>query len=311
MKGQRLDASRYCLVTPARNEAAHLARTADAVAAQTVRPLRWVIVDDGSSDDTARIADEYAARLAFVSVVRCAARASGAGFASKVFAFERGREELDGLGYDFVGSLDADVSFGPRFFERLLAEFGRDPRLGVAGGWVRESTRGAPLPRFGNSERDVAGAVQLFRRECLEGIGGFPPLACGGEDTAAQAMARMRGWRVRAFPRLVIDHHRPAPGGAVSGGAARFREGVRDRALGNHPVFEVLKCVRRALERPYVIGAAMRLAGYAWSCLVGVGGARGAGIAVRPDVARFIRDEQLRRVRALLSRKTAAASKWR
>ncbi|MHC5053302.1 MAG: glycosyltransferase family A protein [Planctomycetota bacterium] len=303
--------SRYCLITPARNEAAHLARTADAVAAQTAPPLRWVIVDDGSDDDTGRIAEEYAARVAFVSVVRRPVRrpgpagGGGAGFASKVFAFERGRAELGALAYDFVGNLDADVSFGPRFFERLLAEFGRDPSLGVAGGWVREPGREGPRPRFGNAERDVAGAVQLFRRACFDGIGGFPPLECGGEDAAAQAMARMRGWRVMAFPHLVIDHHRPAPRGVVSGGAARFREGVRDRALGYHPVFEVLKCVRRAAERPYLVGAAMRLAGYAWSCL------GGGAVGVPPDVARFVRGEQLRRVRALFSRETAAAGNRR
>ncbi len=289
--------SSYCLVTPAHNEAAHLARTADAVAAQTVPPLRWVIVDDGSTDDTARIAEEYAARVAFVSVIKRIRRAGGGrDFASKVFAFECGCRELEGLGYDFIGNVDADVSFGPRLFEGLLAEFGRDARLGVAGGWVREPGRGGLRPRFGNSERDVAGSVQLFRRACFARIGGFPPIACGGEDAAAQAIARMRGWRVRTFPHLVIDHHRPVPGGVVSGGAARFRQGVRDRALAYHPVFEVLKCVRRAAERPYLVGAAMRLAGYAWSCLAGT--ERG----VPPDVARFIRGEQLRRIRALVSR---------
>jgi GT2 family glycosyltransferase len=305
--------SSYCLVTPARNEAEHLERVADAVAAQTAPPLRWVIVDDGSTDDTARIAEGCAGRMAFVSVVRRdvgdhAARAglASAGFASKVAAFERGRAELSALAYRFIGNLDADVSFGTRFFEELLAAFGRDARLGVAGGWVRDCCRGRrPEARFGNSERDVAGAAQLFRRECFEEVGGFPPIASGGEDTAAQAAARMRGWRVRSLPRLAVDHHRPAPRGVVSGGAARFREGVRDRALGNHPVFEVLKCARRTLERPYVVGAAMRLAGYAWAGLAGGGrGKEGASA----DVVRFIRREQIDRVRTLLSRTKAAAA---
>jgi len=301
----------YCLVTPAHNESGYIARTIDAVIAQTVPPLRWVIVDDRSSDGTARVAEECARDAGFVSVVRIASRRTGrarrgrSGFASKVLAFERGREGLSGLGHRFVGNLDADVTFGPGLFEQLLEEFGRDRRLGCAGGWIRESCGGKARARFGNSERDVAGALQLFRRECLDEIGGFPALACGGEDAAAQAAARMRGWRVRAFPRLAIDHHRPTPGGVASGGAARFREGVRDRALGYHPLFEVMKCARRTFERPYVLGAAARLAGYAWSCIAG------AGTGVSPDVARFIREEQLRRVRSLLATKATRSEHWR
>jgi len=308
MKKRRSVRGGYCLVTPAHNESGYIGRTIDAVVAQTVPPLRWVIVDDGSADETARIAEEYAARVAFVSVVRIGVRRTGrgrAGFASKVFAFERGREELTGLDHGFVGNLDADVTFGPRLFERLLGEFDRDARLGCGGGWIREGAGGDPRARFGNSERDVAGALQLFRRECLDEIGGFPPLACGGEDAAAQAAARMRGWRVRAFQHLAIDHHRPTPGGLASGGEARFREGVRDRALGYHPLFEVLKCARRALERPYLLGAAARLAGYAWSCLAD------GGAGVSPEVARFIRREQLRRMRSLLVRRAAGTEHWR
>jgi len=308
MKKRRPGRGGYCLVTPAHNESGYIARTMDAVIAQTAPPLRWVIVDDASDDDTVRVAEERARNMPFVSVVRIASRGTGragAGFASKVLAFERGCEELSGLGHGFVGNLDADVTFGPRLFEGLLEEFDRDPRLGCAGGWIREPCGVGPRARFGNSERDVAGALQLFRRECLDEIGGFAPLACGGEDAAAQAAARMRGWRVRAFPRLAIDHHRPTPRGIAAGGTARFREGVRDRALGYHPLFEVFKCARRALERPYVIGAAARLMGYAWSCL------EGGGAGVSPEIANFIRREQLRRMRSLLVRRAAGTEHWR
>jgi len=308
MKKRRPVGGGYCLVTPAHNESGYIGRTIDAVVAQTVPPLRWVIVDDGSDDDTARVAEERARNASFVSVVRIASRRPGrrrSRFASKVFAFERGREGLSGLDHCFLGNLDADVTFGPRLFERLLGEFDRDQRLGCAGGWIRELCGGDARARFGNSERDVAGALQLFRRECLDEIGGFPPLACGGEDAAAQVAARMRGWRVRAFPRLAIDHHRPTPGGVAAGAAARFREGVRDCGLGYHPLFEFLKCARRTLERPYVVGAAARLAGYAWSCVAG----KGAGVT--PDIARFIRREQLRRMRSVLVRRAAGTEHWR
>ena len=130
----------YVLVTPARNEAAHLAATIDGVIAQTVRPLRWVIVDDGSTDATAEVVQRRLPDAPWIELLRLPPRAVRE-FAAKVRAFEAGRTRLAGLDYAVIGNLDADITLEPRHFERLLARFADDPRLGVAGSPYAEDPR--------------------------------------------------------------------------------------------------------------------------------------------------------------------------
>lgn len=125
--------TQYVLITPAHNEEAFIAKTIESVIAQTVRPLRWVIVNDASTDSTGEIVGNYARRHSFLRLVNVA-RPSGRHFGNKVRAFNRGLEELEGLTFDFIGNLDADISFEPDYMENILRELEGDPTLGIAGG---------------------------------------------------------------------------------------------------------------------------------------------------------------------------------
>src|SRR5690349_11513175 len=124
---------RYVLVTPARNEQASIGRTIEAVIGQTIKPLKWVIVSDGSVDQTAETVQEFAQSHDFIHLLVIPARAKG-DFGSKVRAFQTGLNELRDLDYQFVGNLDADVTFNADYYERMLGHFDRNPRLGVAAG---------------------------------------------------------------------------------------------------------------------------------------------------------------------------------
>jgi len=280
------------LVTPARNEEAYLPRTMESVLAQRVKPARWVIVSDGSTDRTEAIARQYAAGSDFVEVLH---REGGpdAGFDSKVRAFRAGWRRLRPLEFDFIGNLDADVTFGPDYFERLIDEFVRNPRLGVGGGWVCEKRRGAFRPRPGNTTRDASGAVEIFRRRCFEEIEGFPELRYGGEDAAAQAVARMHGWEVASFPHLRVQHHKTPGSQLALNCRLQFREGFRDYVLGYHPLYLAGKCVRRVTVRPWLLGSAFRLGGYLWALM------RRVRQGLDPKVVAFVRREQLERIREL------------
>jgi glycosyltransferase involved in cell wall biosynthesis len=283
---------RYVLVTPARNEARYLAATIESVLAQRQQPERWVIVDDGSDDATGAVARRYAGRAGFLRVLRRPGEPAD-GFASKVRAFEAGRAELRDVGFDFIGNLDADVTFGPDFFRLLIDKFLKNPRLGIGGGWIYERQLGNFRPRYGNRTEDVAGAAQLFRRECFEAIGGYPELRFGGEDSAAQAAARLYGWQVASFRPLCVNHHK-TPGRKLAAGCRQqFREGIRDRALGYHPLYLALKCARRTVAWPPLAGSACRLGGYVWAL------ARGVKPGLDSQVVAFIRREQLGRIRAM------------
>ena len=283
----------YVLVTAARNEENYIDFPIRSVIAQTILPKRWVIVSDGSTDGTDRIVAKYAEALEFIELVRVEEGDTEPNFASKVRAIQVGCGRLRGFTYGYIGNLDADVSFDKHYFETLLDRFQRNPRLGIAGGFILEERNGRFESRLFNTERSVAGAIQLFRRQCYEEVGGHSPMTYGAEDTVLEVTARMMGWEVRAFPDLEVLHHRPSLSarGAIR---ERFREGICDYLVGSHPALEPLKCFRRMRENPLVLGGFLRLCGFIWFCL------KGERRPVSKEFVRFLRREQLQNLKLVL-----------
>jgi glycosyltransferase involved in cell wall biosynthesis len=252
--------NKYALITPARNEEAFIERTIQSVISQTILPEVWVIVSDGSTDRTDKIVKSYMKKYKFISL----ARRDGddlRNFGSQVRAFNAGFKKLNGLEYDFIGNLDADVSFQTDYYETILKRFDARPRLGLAGGIIFEENNGRFVPRLNNRTYSVAHAVQLFRRSCFEDIGGYVPLRYGGSDSYAETTARFKGWEVQAFPELPVYHHKPTltAEGMLIGG---FRQGKMDYNLGCSIIFELLKCISRTKVKPYGIYAGYRFAGF-------------------------------------------------
>jgi biofilm PGA synthesis N-glycosyltransferase PgaC len=284
---------RYVLVTAAYNEEAFIEMTIQSVLNQSVQPLRWVIVSDGSSDRTDEIIRPYSDRHNFIRFLRVT-RPPGRSFGSKVRALRAGNELLEGTNADYVGNLDADVSLGSSYFEDLMARFEKRPRLGLAGGFVCEEKEGKFVSRRSNRVYSVAHAAQLVRKECYSAIGGYAPLEYGGEDWHAQTCARINGWEVEAFPELKIFHHRHT-GEGENLSRHKFRQGRMDYSLGSNPLFEVLKCLERVPERPFLVGSLARLAGFCWSYLC-----RNER-PVSAEFIAFLRSEQRQKVLSLFS----------
>ena len=178
----------YVLITPARNEAAFIGQTIQAVIRQTVKPAKWVIVSDGSTDGTDELVKKYARGNPWMELVRMPER-TDRHFGGKAIAFNAGRHRIRHIPYDVIGNLDADITFDADYFEFLLNKFAQDRTLGVAGTPFREGDAQYDY-RFSRKEH-VSGACQLFRRECFETIGGYIPLKGGGIDLTAVVTARM------------------------------------------------------------------------------------------------------------------------
>jgi glycosyltransferase involved in cell wall biosynthesis len=289
--------SAYVLMTAAYNEEAHIERTLQSVISQTVRPERWVIVSDNSADRTDEIVESYANRYDFIRFLRVS-KTAGHSFHSKVVALHKGASLLEGVAYDFIGNIDADLSVEPFYFEQLLNHFQQDPCLGLAAGFVYEDDGHGFSSHWSNSVNDVGHAAQLVRRECYEALDGYAVLKYGGEDWYAQTCARMKGWRVEAIPDLKIFHHRHTGGGNHPLKNA-FRLGKMDYSFGSDPIFEVIKCLRRFREKPYVIASMIRLAGFAWPYIVG------EARAVPEEFKTFLRGQQRSRVSTLVG-----ADRW-
>jgi glycosyltransferase involved in cell wall biosynthesis len=288
---------RYVLVTAAYNEKLYLDTLIRSILAQTLRPLRWVIVSDGSTDGTDAIVRQYSAQNEFIELVRIT-EDHPRNFAAQVYAINAGLARLEDTEYDFIGNVDADMSFEPDYFSDLLDVFANDPALGLAGGSIYEMQAGEFQPRPLNREASVAHAVQLFRRKCFEDLGGrYLPLPHGGPDTYADVCSRMNGWRVRSIHVLKAYHYRPT-GGATGWMRGSFRQGRMDYSLGIHPFFEICRLLLRVGSRPWVLYAGIRLAGFCFSyCIL-------EKRMVSREFVRFLRKEEVGRIRHLVMRRT-------
>jgi biofilm PGA synthesis N-glycosyltransferase PgaC len=283
-----LNRGQYVVITPARNEAAFIELTLKSTVAQSVKPLKWVIVSDGSTDETDEIVQRYVPGNSWIELVRMPERKERT-FAGKIHAFNAGYEKVKGLAYDFIASMDGDISFDEDYFSFLLSKLSGDPRLGLVGTPFREGDAMYDY-RFVSIEH-VSGACQLFRRECFEQIGGYVPIKGGGVDHVAVISCRMKGWRTRTFTEKTCSHHRKM-GGAKHGPARmKFEIGKLDYALGGHPLWELFRVAYQTTKSPMFIGGLMIFAGYFSSML------RGVKRPVSDELVRFRRAEQMKRLR--------------
>ncbi len=233
----------YALVTPAKNDAENLRRLAAAVEVQTQLPTAWVIVDDGSTDESPELIAKLAERHAWISSTRVPGSAMAPG-APVVRAFNAGYAVLEGSP-DVVVKLDADVSFAPDYFERLVGEFESDPELGIASGICFEFESGEWVPRHVTGDH-VRGATRAYRADCLRAVGPLPEAV--GWDGVDELKASVLGWRTESVDGLRFDHHRSV--GARDGGATRrwVAEGRCAHFMGYRFSYLVVRTLGRALR---------------------------------------------------------------
>jgi len=288
----------FVLVTPARNEEAFIENTILSVVAQTKRPLRWVIVSDGSTDRTDEIVKSYAAQLDWIELLRMPEHRDRQ-FAAKAHAFNAGYARLKTLEFDLLGNLDADITFKPDYYQFLLGKFTELPMLGVAGTPFVEDVNNLAKHTYAHGAANlehVSGACQLFRRKCFEEVGGYVPIKGGAIDWIAVTTARMKGWQTRTFVETVCLHHRKIGTGNHSPLMVRFHYGRKAYYVGGHPVWETLRGVSQMKEPPFLLCGLYFLAGYWWSCLTRI--YRPAS----PELMAFHRGEQMARLRRLWKR---------
>src|SRR5688572_10752552 len=283
-------ANKYSIITPAHNEEAYLERTIRSVISQHIRRVRWVIVNDNSNDNTPKIVARFARSHPFIQLVNMA-RPAGRHFGNKVRAFNRGLIEICASECDYIGNLDADVSFDPDYYQRVLQEFASDSRLGIAGGMIY-TCMGKEYASQNVALDSVAGAVQCFRRECFDEIGGYLALPYGGIDTAAEVTARMKGWKVRTLQELRVLEHRRTGSATAGPLASRIKEGRRMQSLGSGPQFFFLRCIYRANEPPMFLGSCAACWGY-------IVGRLTDPVALGPEAVRYLHAEHRGKLKRL------------
>jgi glycosyltransferase involved in cell wall biosynthesis len=283
---------RYVVITPARDEESFLPETIASVAYQSVQPLEWVIVNDGSSDRTREIAEEAARGHSFIRVVHREDRGTRDSDQGMIEAFEEGLRSLSVQNYQFVCKMDADLGFGPDYFRRLFRAFSDNPRLGIASGVrfthvYRLFSRRRRLLRERISPDSVLPSIKLYRRECFEQIGGLTHhFGWSGIDVLK---AQMRGWVTGHIPDLAVIHLRRM---TTTEGLVRenLKAGWNQYLIGSHPLFVVARSVYRMTDRPYVVNGLAILLGYLRAMI------EKAERIDEPEFVSFVRESQLKRL---------------
>jgi glycosyltransferase involved in cell wall biosynthesis len=252
---------KYVIVTPVRNEEAYISLTIESLLAQTVRPVKWIIVNDGSTDNTGRIAEEAACLHTWITVVSRADRGFRKAGGGVVDAFYDGYRRIENETCDYLVKLDGDLSFARDYFEKCFERFDQDGRLGIAGGTICSNMGGIIEPEAKDDPNfHVRGATKIYRSACWRDIGGL--IRAPGWDTLDEVKANMLGWTTRTLSGINAVHHRPT-GAAYGAWNDRVKAGMANYVSGYHPLFMLLKCVKRMIEKPYLIGGFGLLYGFA------------------------------------------------
>ena len=192
--------------------------------------------------------------------------------------------------FDFIGILDADITFEHDYYEAMLKEFENNAKLGIVGGEFYDIV-GEKKIRVVKSSQSVRGGVQFFRRECFVQIGKFTPLKYGGEDIITEVTARKNGWIVKSFEHQMLEHHRLTGTAGWNILEAKFREGMNAYSMGYHPIFQITKSLYRIKERPYIISGILHLLGFIWANI------KRSPRVVQKDFIVYLRGEQLHRIK--------------
>jgi glycosyltransferase involved in cell wall biosynthesis len=271
-----------------RDEEENLPATVASMLEQTIPPTAWIIVDDGSSDGTAGIAERAAEKTPWIQVIRRSNRGFRQPGTGVIAAFNEGYSRIGGQEWNYLVKLDGDLSFEPDYFERCFDRFTKDPKLGIGGGTICQRLNGQLSSEApGDPAFHVRGATKIYRRDCWDAIGGL--IQAPGWDTIDEYKANMLGWATYTFPGINLWHHRHA-GGAEGTWKNWVKNGVANYIAGYHPMFMACKCAKRIAQKPYGI-AALGL---------GIGYLSGYVRRVRriddPQLLRYVRTQQLRKL---------------
>jgi len=260
----------YLVVTPCRDEGEFIDQAIESMAAQSIRPACWVIVDDGSTDETPEKLDKAAAKYDFLRVVHREDRGERKVGPGVIEAFYAGYDSVDESVFKYICKMDADLKLPERYFERLIVEMEKDDRLGAVSGKMFLRDEQGVLHHERRGDDHAAGPTKFYRRVCFEDIGGFVHMV--GWDGIDGHMCRLKEWVARSImdDELKVEHLRQMGSSEQGVLTGRIRGGQGKWRLGSSPWYMLATAVYRAFDKPYIIGACAMIYGYFRAMLTGV-----------------------------------------
>ncbi len=277
----------YVIISPVKNEEKFIAQTIESVLSQTLQPNLWLIINDGSTDNTHAVVEQYAAGNHFIRLLNREGNHNRDVGYGGIKAFNYGIQEINPSEFDFIVNLDGDVRFGPGYFENLFAKFNEMPDLGIAGG-QRWSYFGRHLILEKMPEDHVSGATKVYRRECYLDIQPIKELPSW--DAVDELYAQSRGWKTQSFNDIKIIHLRPTTLSADSAIKGQFMLGKNSYRLGYPVGFIILRSIKNMFEPPYLIGGILLFLGFLTSQL------SGEQVLLEANLVKYLRNKQKARI---------------
>jgi poly-beta-1,6-N-acetyl-D-glucosamine synthase len=278
---------RYVIISPVRDEEENIARTIESMLRQVVRPVEWIIVNDGSHDRTAEIIKSYADKEGWIHLVDRPDRGFRKSGGGVMEAFYAGYETVRTSNWEYLVKLDGDLSFSEDYFDRCFRKFQDNPKLGVGGGVIAYQTAQG-LQFETTHEFHVRGATKIYTNQCWNAIGGL--LRATGWDTLDEVKANMEGWESRTFNDVPIIQHR-GTGAADGNWKNSFKNGRANYVCGYHPVFMFLKCIKRLVQPPVLVDSIGLASGFLSGYLLRVPQVDDRG------VIRYLRAQQMNKLK--------------
>lgn len=285
---------KYIIISPVRDEEKYIELTMNSVINQTIKPLQWIIVDDGSKDNTYDIILKYTKKYNWIiPIKKYTTLKENLATGSEAKAFLHGTEFIAHNDYEFIVKLDGDLSFEKDYFEQIFQEFIKNPNLGIVSGGCHEYKKGRlvleKVPNF-----HTRGASKVYKKDCFLDIGGIIPRL--GWDTIDEIKALTNGWETRNFPKIKLIHHKKTGSrGSILQG--KIREGRVAHFVGYNTFFMLLRCIRNIFKYPFLIGGIAMIIGYIQSWL-------NEDKIREKDIIHFIWKEQLKK-------SIGGSSKWK
>jgi biofilm PGA synthesis N-glycosyltransferase PgaC len=260
-------ATSYVIISPVKDEERYIEKTMQAVVRQTIRPAKWIIVDDGSRDRSPDIVQHYCSQYPWIQLIRIDRNSARNLGVTEIRAFAVGYELIKEIPHSFVVKMDCDLDLPPDYFECLLKTFQENPNQGIASGIYLESVAGVwtsvEMPAY-----HAAGATKVVRVECFREIGGF--VLDRGWDTIDEIRAQMRGWETCHFSHIKF-HHLKKEGSSAGNLSTCAFHGQIYYLTGGGFLFFLLKCLRRSFSgSPFLVGGPLMLYGYLKARISGI-----------------------------------------
>jgi poly-beta-1,6-N-acetyl-D-glucosamine synthase len=256
-----ISGSTYLLISPCRNEADYMRQTLDSVIGQSIRPAKWIIVDDGSTDQTPAILREYSSRHHWIEVVTRKDRGKRSVGPGVIEAFYSGYALINPDDYDYLCKLDLDLRLPPRYFEILMERMTANPRIATCSGKAYLESDGRVIEEWHADDTSI-GASKFYRVSCFKAIGGFVRAVMW--DGIDCHRCRMNGWTACSWndPELRFVHLRPEGTSQKGVYAGRVRHGYGQYYMGTGLLYMTASAVYRMKQKPYIFGSLAIMWGY-------------------------------------------------